>query len=83
MAPPAVPNEASTSSTGWHCVVAVGGRLQVEVLRCVSTTRVMQSSKQVLTSYAYSDPDERPSAAELRKHTYLELQPGWSFNGFK
>ncbi|RDX50456.1 Pkinase-domain-containing protein [Lentinus brumalis] len=30
-----------------------------------------------------ADPDERPSAAELRKHTYLELQPGWSFNGFK
>ncbi|KAI0715329.1 Pkinase-domain-containing protein [Earliella scabrosa] len=30
-----------------------------------------------------ADPDERPSAAELRKHAYLELQPGWTFNGFK
>ncbi|KAH9947148.1 Pkinase-domain-containing protein [Amylocystis lapponica] len=29
------------------------------------------------------DPDERPSAAELRRHPYLELQPGWQFNGFK
>ncbi|OBZ79438.1 MAP kinase kinase kinase mkh1 [Grifola frondosa] len=29
------------------------------------------------------DPDERPTAAELRKHPYLELQPGWSFVGFK
>ncbi|KAH9846832.1 Pkinase-domain-containing protein [Lenzites betulinus] len=30
-----------------------------------------------------ADPDERPSATELRKHPYLELQPGWSFVGFK
>ncbi|KAI0800996.1 kinase-like domain-containing protein [Fomes fomentarius] len=30
-----------------------------------------------------ADPDERPTAAELRKHPYLELQPGWVFNGFK
>ncbi|KAI8980739.1 kinase-like domain-containing protein [Trametes punicea] len=30
-----------------------------------------------------ADPDERPSAAELRRHPYLELQPGWTFNGFK
>nr|WCD39453.1 Ste11-1 [Ganoderma boninense]VWO94206.1 STE/STE11/BCK1 protein kinase [Ganoderma boninense] len=30
-----------------------------------------------------ADPDLRPTAAELRKHPYLELQPGWSFNGFK
>ncbi|OCH94776.1 Pkinase-domain-containing protein [Obba rivulosa] len=29
------------------------------------------------------DPDERPTAAELRLHPYLELQPGWTFNGFK
>ncbi|KZT05856.1 Pkinase-domain-containing protein [Laetiporus sulphureus 93-53] len=29
------------------------------------------------------NPDERPSAAELRKHSYLELQPGWTFNSFK
>ncbi|KAF5375044.1 hypothetical protein D9758_000365 [Tetrapyrgos nigripes] len=28
------------------------------------------------------NPDERPSAAELRKHPYLELAPGWEFNGF-
>ncbi|KAF9076192.1 hypothetical protein BDP27DRAFT_1414728 [Rhodocollybia butyracea] len=28
------------------------------------------------------NPDERPSAAELRKHKYLELPPGWVFNGF-
>ena len=50
IAPPAVSNEASTSSTGGHCVVAIGRRLQVEVLRCVSTTCLMRSSKQVLTS---------------------------------
>ena len=30
-----------------------------------------------------SDPDERPTAAELRKHPYLELQPGWSFSAFR
>ncbi|KAH9944151.1 Pkinase-domain-containing protein [Epithele typhae] len=30
-----------------------------------------------------ADPDERPTATELRKHSYLELQPGWTFNGFK
>ncbi|KAI0788655.1 Pkinase-domain-containing protein [Abortiporus biennis] len=29
------------------------------------------------------NPDERPSAAELRNHPYLELQPDWTFNGFK
>jgi hypothetical protein len=28
------------------------------------------------------NPDERPSAAELRKHRYLELPPGWIFPGF-
>ncbi|KAF9270166.1 Pkinase-domain-containing protein [Marasmius fiardii PR-910] len=28
------------------------------------------------------NPDERPSAAELRKHKYLELPPGWQFSGF-
>lgn len=30
-----------------------------------------------------SNPDDRPSAAELRKHKYLELEPGWQFTGFK
>ncbi|KAL1951561.1 hypothetical protein VTO73DRAFT_710 [Trametes versicolor] len=30
-----------------------------------------------------ADPDQRPSASELRRHPYLELQPGWSFVGFK
>ncbi|KAI0830586.1 Pkinase-domain-containing protein [Trametes gibbosa] len=30
-----------------------------------------------------ADPDERPSATELRRHPYLELQPGWSFVDFK
>ncbi|KAI0375277.1 Pkinase-domain-containing protein [Pilatotrama ljubarskyi] len=30
-----------------------------------------------------ADPDERPTASELRRHPYLELQPGWTFNGFK
>ncbi|KIP12516.1 hypothetical protein PHLGIDRAFT_81740 [Phlebiopsis gigantea 11061_1 CR5-6] len=29
------------------------------------------------------NPDERPTAAELRQHPYLELQPDWSFTGFK
>ncbi|EJD03987.1 uncharacterized protein FOMMEDRAFT_121406 [Fomitiporia mediterranea MF3/22] len=28
-------------------------------------------------------PDERPSASELRQHPYLNLQPGWTFTGFK
>ncbi|TDL28512.1 Pkinase-domain-containing protein [Rickenella mellea] len=28
-------------------------------------------------------PEDRPSASELRKHPYLVLQPGWTFNGFK
>ncbi|THG99911.1 hypothetical protein EW026_g2548 [Hermanssonia centrifuga] len=28
-------------------------------------------------------PDERPTASELRKHPYLELQPDWTFVGFK
>jgi len=28
------------------------------------------------------NPDERPSAAELRKHEYLELPTGWLFDGF-
>ncbi|KAH9837026.1 Pkinase-domain-containing protein [Rhodofomes roseus] len=29
------------------------------------------------------DPALRPSAAELRQHPYLELQPGWKFPGFQ
>ncbi|KAF8529431.1 kinase-like domain-containing protein [Gautieria morchelliformis] len=29
------------------------------------------------------NPNERPTAAELRKHNYLELKPGWTFTGFK
>ncbi|KAI0320340.1 hypothetical protein OF83DRAFT_1105241 [Amylostereum chailletii] len=28
------------------------------------------------------NPDERPSAAELRKHPYLTVPPGWTFTGF-
>ncbi|KAL0060008.1 mitogen-activated protein kinase kinase kinase [Marasmius tenuissimus] len=28
------------------------------------------------------DPDERPTAAELRRHKYLELPPDWKFSGF-
>ncbi|KAK7064298.1 MAP kinase [Favolaschia claudopus] len=28
------------------------------------------------------NPEERPSAAELRKHPYLTLSPGWVFDGF-
>ncbi|KAJ7592704.1 kinase-like domain-containing protein [Mycena floridula] len=28
------------------------------------------------------NPDERPSATELRKHKYLEFTPGWRFSGF-
>ncbi|KAJ7293494.1 MAP kinase [Mycena rebaudengoi] len=28
------------------------------------------------------NPEERPPAAELRKHPYLTLAPGWMFNGF-
>jgi len=29
-----------------------------------------------------SDPNERPSATELRKHTYLTRPPGWVFSDF-
>ncbi|EKM61246.1 uncharacterized protein PHACADRAFT_83951 [Phanerochaete carnosa HHB-10118-sp] len=29
------------------------------------------------------NPDERPTAAELRLHPYLELPPEWAFIGFK
>ncbi|KAJ7860365.1 kinase-like domain-containing protein [Mycena olivaceomarginata] len=28
------------------------------------------------------NPEERPSAAELRRHPYLTLSPGWVFGGF-
>ncbi|KAF9535366.1 kinase-like domain-containing protein [Crepidotus variabilis] len=28
------------------------------------------------------NPDERPSAAELRRHPYLAIPPDWIFNGF-
>ncbi|KAJ7783696.1 MAP kinase [Mycena maculata] len=28
------------------------------------------------------NPEERPPAAELRKHPYLTLDPGWVFDGF-
>jgi hypothetical protein len=28
------------------------------------------------------DPNERPSAAELRKHRYLIRPPGWVFSDF-
>jgi len=29
-----------------------------------------------------SDPNERPTAAELRKHPYLIRPPGWMFSDF-
>jgi len=29
------------------------------------------------------NPEERPTAAKLRKHPYLTLPPDWVFNGFK
>ena len=28
------------------------------------------------------DPNERPSAAELRRHRYLNRPPGWVFSDF-
>ncbi|KAF8213133.1 kinase-like domain-containing protein [Mycena galopus ATCC 62051] len=28
------------------------------------------------------NPEERPTAAELRRHPYLTLSPGWQFDGF-
>jgi hypothetical protein len=34
-----------------------------------------------LLIHANSNPEERPSAAALRRHGYLELPPSWSFNG--
>ncbi|KAL6310140.1 kinase-like domain-containing protein [Sparassis latifolia] len=30
-----------------------------------------------------TNPDDRPTASELGRHPYLELQPGWQFNSFK
>ena len=30
-----------------------------------------------------ANPEERPTAGELRKHPYLVLPPGWEFNGFR
>ncbi|EAU93145.2 STE/STE11 protein kinase [Coprinopsis cinerea okayama7 len=35
-----------------------------------------------MTDGACSNPDERPPAAELRLHPYLELPPGWTFTSF-
>ena len=32
--------------------------------------------------YFKSDPEERPSATELRKHPYLLLPDNWEFTGF-
>ncbi len=32
--------------------------------------------------FRFRNPEERPSAAELRKHPYLILPPGWAFTGF-
>ena len=29
------------------------------------------------------NPDERPTAGELRQHQYLVLPPGWKFSGFQ
>jgi hypothetical protein len=29
-----------------------------------------------------SNPEERPTATELRKHPYLLLPPDWEFTGF-
>ncbi|TDL13628.1 Pkinase-domain-containing protein [Rickenella mellea] len=29
------------------------------------------------------EPEDRPSASELRTHPYLVLRPGWTFKGFK
>ncbi|KAJ7071114.1 MAP kinase [Mycena amicta] len=29
------------------------------------------------------NPEERPTAAELRRHAYLSVTPGWVFDGFK
>ena len=30
-----------------------------------------------------ANPEERPTAGELRQHPYLVLPPGWEFNGFQ
>jgi len=29
------------------------------------------------------NPAERPTAAQLRSHPYLTLEPGWTFTGFR
>ena len=75
-------DEAGTPSSRGHPAVFLGRRLQTEVLCCVSLDRCWLSVRTEVDSLC-RDPDERPSAAELRKHAYLELQPGWTFNGFK
>jgi len=40
------------------------------------------STHLVLTSGFHSNPEDRPSAAALRKHSYLILPPDWVFTGF-
>ena len=37
----------------------------------------------LLTSFKSSNPEERPTAAELRKHPYLTLPQDWAFTDFK
>lgn len=44
---------------------------------------VLFSDIHALTHAVTRNPDERPTAMELRKHKYLELTPGWVFSGFK
>ena len=76
----ALSNERGSPCATRHCVIPDGKRLPTEMFCNVSVMLMVWNTW--LTS-VFRDPDQRPTAAELRKHPYLELQPDWTFNGFK
>jgi hypothetical protein len=45
----------------------------------VSVTVLLRLTK---TNLDDRNPDERPTASELRRHRYLEPIPGWYFTSF-
>lgn len=49
------------------------------VLQCQP---VLSCSFPVAYSCFGSNPEERPTASELRRHKYLTLPEGWVFSGF-
>ena len=77
----AISNETRTSSSVRYHLVAIGRRLPPEVFCNVRPLYVLDIGPTHM--FRFRDPDERPTAAELRCHQYLVLQPDWCFNGFK